>query len=64
MSAAAPAPKPPGTGPKPAATGNRIDRFLTILPKRSGSDLHLSVGSPPIIRIDGELERMMDANRG
>ena len=25
---------------------NRIDRFLAILPKRSGSDLHLSVGSP------------------
>ncbi len=40
------------------ASGNRIDRFLGILPKRSGSDLHLSVGSPPIIRIDGELERM------
>ncbi len=37
---------------------NRIDRFLAILPKRSGSDLHLSVGCPPIVRIDGELERM------
>jgi twitching motility protein PilT len=37
---------------------NRIDRFLSILPKRSGSDLHLSVGCPPIVRIDGELERM------
>jgi twitching motility protein PilT len=45
--------------PAPAAAGgNRIDRFLAILPKRSGSDLHLSVGSPPIIRLDGELERM------
>ena len=37
---------------------NRIDRFLAILPKRNGSDRHLSVGSPPIVRIDGELERM------
>jgi len=37
---------------------NRVDRFLTILPKRNGSDLHLSVGSPPVVRIDGELERM------
>jgi len=37
---------------------NRIDRFLAILPKRNGSDLHLSVGSPPIVRIDGEIERM------
>jgi twitching motility protein PilT len=42
----------------PPAPGNRIDRFLAILPKRGGSDLHLSVGSPPIVRIDGELERM------
>ena len=37
---------------------NRIDRFLAILPKRNGSDLHLSVGSPPVVRIDGVLERM------
>ncbi len=37
---------------------NRIDRFLSILPKRNGSDLHLSVGSPPVVRIDGELERI------
>ena len=39
-------------------TENRIDRFLGILPKRSGSDLHLSVGCPPMVRIDGELERI------
>jgi twitching motility protein PilT len=37
---------------------NRVDRFLAVLPKRNGSDLHLSVGSPPIIRIDGDLERI------
>ena len=37
---------------------NRIDRFLSILPKRNGSDLHLAVGSPPILRLDGELERI------
>jgi len=37
---------------------NRIDRFLSILPKRNGSDLHLAVGCPPIIRIDGDLERV------
>jgi len=37
---------------------NRIDRFLSVLPKRNGSDLHLAVGSPPIIRIDGDLERI------
>lgn len=37
---------------------NRIDRFLSILPKRNGSDLHLAVGCPPILRIDGDLERV------
>lgn len=37
---------------------SQIDRFLSILMKRGGSDLHLTVGEPPIIRIDGELERV------
>jgi len=37
---------------------NRIDRFLSVLPKRNGSDLHLSVGTSPILRIDGDLERI------
>jgi len=64
---------PPAEGPPPRAekvkqigeadvlsttSTNRIDRFLSILPKRNGSDLHLSVGSPPIVRIDGEIERI------
>ncbi|HEY7863920.1 MAG TPA: type IV pilus twitching motility protein PilT [Thermoanaerobaculia bacterium] len=35
----------------------RIDSFLSILPASNGSDLHLAVGSPPILRIDGVLER-------
>jgi twitching motility protein PilT len=43
----------------PVSTGtHRIDRFLSILPKRNGSDLHLNVGSPPVVRIDGDLERI------
>ncbi len=37
---------------------NRVDRFLSILPKRNGSDLHLAVGGPPMLRIDGQLERI------
>ena len=48
------------TVPAPSATrgaSSRIDRFLSILPARNGSDLHLAVGSPPILRLDGELER-------
>ena len=42
--------------PAPASRGasSRIDRFLAILPARNGSDLHLAVGSPPILRLDGE----------
>ena len=51
----------PPDGPSPALEPgkyvNRIDRFLSILPTSNGSDLHLTVGSPPIMRIDGELER-------
>jgi twitching motility protein PilT len=59
---------PAAGGPKTVQVGdletqsigaaNRIDRFLSILPKRNGSDLHLAVGSPPLIRIDGDLERI------
>ena len=67
MSVATPPSTPPSPSPKTTLVGeidvlstgtNRIDRFLAILPKRNGSDLHLSVGSPPIVRIDGVLERM------
>ena len=32
-----------------------IEELLTILVQRKGSDLHLSAGSPPKIRIDGKL---------
>lgn len=32
--------------------------FLEILVNEGGSDLHISVGSPPLIRIDGELVRL------
>ncbi len=58
---ATPAPAPTSTSRSTGSVdigGNRIDRFLWILSKRSGSDLHLSVGCPPIVRIDGDLERM------
>ena len=46
----------------PTPTINQVDRFLNVIVKRGGSDLHLSVGSPPIIRIDGELERIRYRN--
>jgi twitching motility protein PilT len=62
-----PAREPSPTGEKSVQIGNlevqgfgtnRIDRFLAILTKRSASDLHLAVGSSPILRLDGSLERI------
>jgi twitching motility protein PilT len=36
----------------------QIDKFLNFLVKNAGSDLHLTTGSPPIVRIDGDLQKM------
>jgi len=36
----------------------QVDKFLNFLIKNSGSDLHLATGSPPIVRIDGALQKM------
>lgn len=33
----------------------QIDKLFYILKERKGSDLHISVGSPPLIRISGDL---------
>lgn len=38
------------------ADGNRIDRFLRLMNDRGASDLHLSVGRPPIFRLGGRME--------
>jgi twitching motility protein PilT len=54
----APTTRPAGTPGGEVSGTNRIDRFLSILPKRNGSDLHLAVGCSPLIRIDGALERV------
>ena len=35
---------------------NRIDRFLRLMNDRGGSDLHLSVGRSPIMRLWGRME--------
>ncbi len=37
---------------------NRIDKLLRIMVDKKASDLHLAVGSPPLIRVDGDLERL------
>jgi len=33
-----------------------IDELLEVLMERRGSDLHMCVGSPPVIRVDGDLQ--------
>ena len=36
----------------------QIDQFLKVLVEQDGSDLHLSTGSPPVIRVHGHLQRV------
>ena len=36
----------------------RIDSFFKFMKEQSASDLHLSTGNPPILRIHGELQRV------
>lgn len=36
----------------------KIDAFFTLMMEQKASDLHLSSGNPPILRINGELERV------
>jgi twitching motility protein PilT len=36
----------------------QIDQFLRLLIQQGGSDLHLSCGNPPIIRVHGHLQRI------
>ncbi len=57
-----PAPQPAGTATATAAAARprpledaHVDDLLRIVVEKGGSDLHLSVGVPPIIRVDGQL---------
>ena len=36
----------------------KIDQFLKVLVEQGGSDLHLTVGSPPVMRVHGHLQRI------
>ena len=48
-----------GSAPQGGASARgALDSLLTMLVQAGGSDLHLRVGQPPIIRRDGELVRM------
>jgi twitching motility protein PilT len=37
-----------------------IDDLLEVMVERDASDLHLTAGSPPVIRVNGRLERLAD----
>ncbi len=39
-----------------ATSANRIDRFLKLMKDRGASDLHFSVGRPPIFRLSGRID--------
>jgi twitching motility protein PilT len=38
----------------------RLHDLLYLARKRNGSDLHLTAGLPPVLRVDGELEQLCD----
>lgn len=55
-------PIPPGGVPQPQAAPKakllddaHIDDFLRLIVEKGGSDLHICVGIPPVIRVDGQL---------
>ena len=52
--AATPAPRP-ATATRPAGQAPAIDRLLMKMIELGASDLHLSAGSPPMIRVDGDM---------
>src|SRR3990167_4679977 len=37
-----------------------LNRILQDMAKKNGSDLHLAVGSPPMIRVDGKFSASVD----
>jgi twitching motility protein PilT len=36
----------------------QIDQFLKVLVEQGGSDLHLTTGSPPVLRVHGHMQRV------
>ncbi len=42
----------------PAGTGHRIDALLRVVLEKKASDLHVVCGSPPMIRVDGDLTHL------
>ena len=53
----APAPEPvEGDSGSPAVAAPALDDLLRLMVARSASDLHLSAGSPPVLRVHGQME--------
>ena len=46
------------SGPVEGAAGARIDALLKVVLEKKASDLHLACGSPPMIRVDGDLTHL------
>jgi hypothetical protein len=57
--AAAP-PPPPASAPAPAAGAGlpEMTELLQSLVQRKASDLHLCTGTPPTLRVDGQIEAL------
>jgi len=43
-----------------ATTVTSIDDLLAVMVEHNASDLHITAGSPPVIRVNGKLERLVD----
>ena len=59
LTPAAPGPQPSIEAPSSTPLAH-AERLLRTLVERRGSDLHLRVGEPPVIRASGELQRLDD----
>jgi twitching motility protein PilT len=44
-------------------TLHTIDELLAVMVERDASDLHMTAGSPPVIRINGQLERLVEYDK-
>jgi len=48
----------PAPEPEPAPSGVSVQEFLSTLLDLDGSDLHLTAGAPPTVRVHGDLVRL------
>jgi twitching motility protein PilT len=53
---AAPLPAPAAPRAKPAGPAAELEELLTLIFDMKASDLHICVGSPPLVRHDGEIQ--------